>query len=94
MHIVARDGVAGIKRRHRDVSSDGVRNLAMTSGRGRLGKDLESSTWARIVVKGGGDLWEYTASKGGDGGAFVCLVAKGGDGGACKVVGWLLVTWW
>ncbi|GKB15194.1 probable serine/threonine-protein phosphatase 2A regulatory subunit B'' subunit TON2 [Tanacetum coccineum] len=40
---------------------------------------------ARIVVKGGGDLWEYTASKGGDGGAFVCLVAKGGDGGACKV---------
>ncbi|GJU12587.1 hypothetical protein Tco_1134983 [Tanacetum coccineum] len=37
---------------------------------------------ARIVVKGGGDLWEYTASKGGDGGAFVCLVAKGGDGEA------------
>ncbi|GJT96101.1 hypothetical protein Tco_1091619 [Tanacetum coccineum] len=25
------------------------------------------------------------ASKGGDGGAFICLVAKGGDGGACKV---------
>ncbi|GJU39610.1 putative reverse transcriptase domain-containing protein [Tanacetum coccineum] len=22
------------------------------------------------------------------------LVAKGGDGGSCKVVGWLLVTWW
>ncbi|GJS60805.1 probable serine/threonine-protein phosphatase 2A regulatory subunit B'' subunit TON2 [Tanacetum coccineum] len=33
----------------------------------------------RVVAK------EYTASKGGDGGAFVCLVAKGGDGGACKV---------
>ncbi|GJX55365.1 hypothetical protein Tco_0285262 [Tanacetum coccineum] len=40
---------------------------------------------ARIVVKGGGDLREYTTSKGGDGGAFVCLVAKRGDGGACKV---------
>ncbi|GJW00961.1 hypothetical protein Tco_1556212 [Tanacetum coccineum] len=45
---------------------------------------------ARIVVKGGGDLWEYTARKGGDGGAFICLVAKGGDGGDCKVLGWLL----
>ncbi|GJT80869.1 hypothetical protein Tco_1055211 [Tanacetum coccineum] len=39
---------------------------------------------AWIVVKGGGDLWEYTASKGGDGGAFVCLVAKGGYGGAFR----------
>ncbi|GKD59597.1 hypothetical protein Tco_1297106, partial [Tanacetum coccineum] len=28
------DGVAGIKRRHHDLSSDGVRNLAMASGRG------------------------------------------------------------
>ncbi|GKA47925.1 hypothetical protein Tco_0740883 [Tanacetum coccineum] len=45
---------------------------------------------AGIVAKGGGDLWEYTISKGGDGGAFVCLVDKVGDGGACKVVGWLL----
>ncbi|GKF72247.1 hypothetical protein Tco_0208361, partial [Tanacetum coccineum] len=26
------DGVAGIKRRHRDLSSDGVRDLAMASG--------------------------------------------------------------
>ncbi|GKB65552.1 retrotransposon protein, putative, ty1-copia subclass, partial [Tanacetum coccineum] len=41
---------------------------------------------ARIVVKGGGDLWEYTASKSSDGCAFVCLVAKGGDRGACKVM--------
>ncbi|GJR30527.1 hypothetical protein Tco_1106759 [Tanacetum coccineum] len=39
------DGVAGIKRRHRDLSSDGIRNLATTSGRGRLKEDLESSTW-------------------------------------------------
>ncbi|GJR06610.1 hypothetical protein Tco_0529594 [Tanacetum coccineum] len=38
------DGVAGIKRRRRDLSSDGVRNLATTSGRGRLKEDLESST--------------------------------------------------
>ncbi|GJW88851.1 hypothetical protein Tco_0164191 [Tanacetum coccineum] len=39
------DGVAGIKRRRRDLSGDGVRNLATTSGRGRLKEDLESSTW-------------------------------------------------
>ncbi|GJT52840.1 hypothetical protein Tco_0978997 [Tanacetum coccineum] len=38
------DGVAGIKRRRRDLSSDGVRDLAMASGRGRLKEDLESST--------------------------------------------------
>ncbi|GKA64420.1 ALP1-like protein isoform X1 [Tanacetum coccineum] len=38
------DGVAGIKRRRRDLSSDGVRDLATTSGRGRLKEDLESST--------------------------------------------------
>ncbi|GJV57228.1 hypothetical protein Tco_1458233 [Tanacetum coccineum] len=36
MHTTRGDGVAGIKRRHRDLSSDGVRNLAMASGRGRL----------------------------------------------------------
>ncbi|GJY27710.1 hypothetical protein Tco_0403477 [Tanacetum coccineum] len=42
---MAGDGVAGIKRRRRDLSSDGVRNLAMASGRGRLKEDLESSTW-------------------------------------------------
>ncbi|GJU79545.1 hypothetical protein Tco_1281910, partial [Tanacetum coccineum] len=47
MHIVARDGVAGIKRRCRDVSSDGVRNFAMALGRDRLKEDLESSTWRR-----------------------------------------------
>ncbi|GKE60012.1 hypothetical protein Tco_1510379, partial [Tanacetum coccineum] len=38
------DGVAGIKRRRRDPSSDGVRDLVTTSGRGRLNEDLESST--------------------------------------------------
>ncbi|GJZ05608.1 hypothetical protein Tco_0539401 [Tanacetum coccineum] len=31
-----RDGVTGIKRRRRELSSDDVRDLAMTSGRGRL----------------------------------------------------------
>ncbi|GJZ85677.1 zinc finger, CCHC-type containing protein [Tanacetum coccineum] len=35
------DGVAGIKRRRRDPSSDG-RYLVMASGRGRLNEDLES----------------------------------------------------
>ncbi|GJX09933.1 hypothetical protein Tco_0199792 [Tanacetum coccineum] len=38
------DGVAGIKRRRRDPSSDGIRDLATTSGRGQLKEDLESST--------------------------------------------------
>ncbi|GKB20539.1 hypothetical protein Tco_0854462 [Tanacetum coccineum] len=41
------DGVAGIKRRRRDLSSDGVRNLASALGRGRLKEDLQSSTWRR-----------------------------------------------
>ncbi|GKD89113.1 ribonuclease H-like domain-containing protein, partial [Tanacetum coccineum] len=38
------DGVTGIKRRHRDLSGDGVRDLLTASGRGRLKEDLESST--------------------------------------------------
>ncbi|GJX25862.1 hypothetical protein Tco_0232158 [Tanacetum coccineum] len=38
------DGVAGIKRCRRDPSSNGVRDLAMASGRDRLNEDLESST--------------------------------------------------
>ncbi|GJT75723.1 hypothetical protein Tco_1042448 [Tanacetum coccineum] len=40
----SRDGVAGIKRRRRDLSSNGVRDLATASGRGRFKEDLESST--------------------------------------------------
>ncbi|GJY77729.1 hypothetical protein Tco_0483530 [Tanacetum coccineum] len=38
------DGVTGIKRRRRDLSNDGVRDLATASGRSRLKEDLESST--------------------------------------------------
>ncbi|GJY80600.1 retrovirus-related pol polyprotein from transposon TNT 1-94 [Tanacetum coccineum] len=41
------DGVAIIKRRRQDLHRDGVRDLAMASGRGRLKEDLESSTWRR-----------------------------------------------
>ncbi|GJX91181.1 hypothetical protein Tco_0344507 [Tanacetum coccineum] len=41
------DGIAGIKRRHRDPSSDDVIDLVTTSRRGRLKEDLESSTKAR-----------------------------------------------
>ncbi|GKD73368.1 hypothetical protein Tco_1331650 [Tanacetum coccineum] len=37
------DGIAGIKRRRRDPSSDGVRDLVTASGRSRLNEDLESS---------------------------------------------------
>ncbi|GJR70545.1 hypothetical protein Tco_0016610 [Tanacetum coccineum] len=45
--VMAGDGVAGIKQRRHDVSSDGVRNFATASGRGRLKEDLEPSTWRR-----------------------------------------------
>ncbi|GKB53378.1 hypothetical protein Tco_0904131 [Tanacetum coccineum] len=38
------DGIAGIKRRRRDLSSDDVRNLATASRHSRLKEDLESST--------------------------------------------------
>ncbi|GKA84208.1 hypothetical protein Tco_0805803 [Tanacetum coccineum] len=38
------DGITGIKRRRCDLSSDGVRDLATTSGCGQLKEDLESST--------------------------------------------------
>ncbi|GJZ59941.1 hypothetical protein Tco_0615757 [Tanacetum coccineum] len=38
---------ASIKRRRRDLSGDGVRNLATASGRDRLKEDLESSMWRR-----------------------------------------------
>ncbi|GKB95018.1 hypothetical protein Tco_0981155 [Tanacetum coccineum] len=44
---MAGDDIAGIKRRRRDLSSDGVRNMATALGRGRLKEDLESSTWKR-----------------------------------------------
>ncbi|GKA19477.1 hypothetical protein Tco_0699392 [Tanacetum coccineum] len=37
------DGVASIKRRRRDLFSDGVWNLETASGRGQLKEDLESS---------------------------------------------------
>ncbi|GJS07363.1 hypothetical protein Tco_0364159 [Tanacetum coccineum] len=38
------DGVASIKRRRRDLFSDGFWNLETVSGHGRLKEDLESST--------------------------------------------------
>nr|GEW72106.1 hypothetical protein [Tanacetum cinerariifolium] len=41
----------GIKRRHRDPSSDGVGDLVMTSRRDRIKEDLESSTWRRCSRK-------------------------------------------
>ncbi|GJT03732.1 hypothetical protein Tco_0838194 [Tanacetum coccineum] len=37
----------GIKRRRRDLSSEGIRNFATSSRRGRLKEDLESSTQRR-----------------------------------------------
>ncbi|GJW12063.1 hypothetical protein Tco_1577890 [Tanacetum coccineum] len=49
--IERRDGIASIKRCRRDLSSDGVRDLATASGRGRLKEDLESSTFPAIVYE-------------------------------------------
>ncbi|GJT03851.1 hypothetical protein Tco_0838313 [Tanacetum coccineum] len=50
MHTMAGDDVAGIKRRRRDLYSDGVRNLATASGRCRLKEDLESYTGRRLQI--------------------------------------------
>nr|GEU49112.1 hypothetical protein [Tanacetum cinerariifolium] len=47
MQTVAEDGIASIKQRRRDLSSDDVRNMVTTLERGRLKEDLESSTWRR-----------------------------------------------
>nr|GEY55746.1 protein kinase-like domain, concanavalin A-like lectin/glucanase domain protein [Tanacetum cinerariifolium] len=47
MQTVAEEGVAGIKRRRHDLSSDGVRNLVTASGRGRL-KEGNASSVERI----------------------------------------------
>ncbi|GJT57588.1 hypothetical protein Tco_0992642 [Tanacetum coccineum] len=44
------DSVASIKRRRRDLFSDGVWNLETASGRGRLKEDLESSTYGYSSV--------------------------------------------
>ncbi|GJV80423.1 zinc finger, CCHC-type containing protein [Tanacetum coccineum] len=51
MQTVAGDGVASIKRRRRDQSSDNVRIMATASGHGRLKEDLESSTWERTCLR-------------------------------------------
>nr|GEV66177.1 MAK10-like protein [Tanacetum cinerariifolium] len=39
------DGITTIKQRHHDTHDDRVKDLSMTSGRGRLKVDLEPSTW-------------------------------------------------
>ncbi|GJS61730.1 ribonuclease H-like domain-containing protein [Tanacetum coccineum] len=47
MQTLPGDCVTGIKRRRRDLSSEGIRNFATSSRRGRLKEDLESSTQRR-----------------------------------------------
>ncbi|GKC45580.1 hypothetical protein Tco_1063302, partial [Tanacetum coccineum] len=49
--LVGGAAVAGIKRCRCDLSSDGVRDLAIASGRGQLKEDLESSMDCKMVVK-------------------------------------------
>ncbi|GKB13484.1 hypothetical protein Tco_0847407 [Tanacetum coccineum] len=53
------DGVTGIKRHRRDLSGDGVLNLAIASGRGRLKEDLESSMLRRRDVNPIRTLGDY-----------------------------------
>ncbi|GKB98394.1 hypothetical protein Tco_0984531, partial [Tanacetum coccineum] len=43
MHTARGDGVTGIKRHHRNLSSDGVRKMTTASGRNRLQSNLEDS---------------------------------------------------
>ncbi|GJY15649.1 MAK10-like protein [Tanacetum coccineum] len=64
MQTVAGEGVAGIKRRRRELSSDGVRIMLTASGRGRLKEDLDSSTrqrpsnWLERLPAGSITTWE------------------------------------
>ncbi|GJU97112.1 hypothetical protein Tco_1326383 [Tanacetum coccineum] len=53
LFLKRKDGVAGIKRRRRDPSSDGIRDLVTASGRGRLNEDLEypRSDGVRITMR-------------------------------------------
>ncbi|GJR66883.1 hypothetical protein Tco_0012948 [Tanacetum coccineum] len=44
------DGVTGIKRRRRDLSSDSVMNFTTASGRNRLKPNLEDSTCSKIEI--------------------------------------------
>ncbi|GJY59373.1 ribonuclease H-like domain-containing protein [Tanacetum coccineum] len=48
---MAGNGIAGIKQHHRDLSSDGIRNLVTASGRGRL-KEGNASSVERIPSVG------------------------------------------
>ncbi|GJX05002.1 hypothetical protein Tco_0190918 [Tanacetum coccineum] len=45
VHSERGDDVAIIKRRRQDLHRDGVKDLPMASGRGRLKEDLESCIW-------------------------------------------------
>nr|GEX19585.1 hypothetical protein [Tanacetum cinerariifolium] len=57
------DGVAGIKRRRRDLSSNSVRNLATALGRGRLKEDLESSTAFHYALHERGFVYDGNGRK-------------------------------
>ncbi|GJV84854.1 hypothetical protein Tco_1524752 [Tanacetum coccineum] len=75
IHIEREDGVTVIKRRRRDLSSDGVRDLAMASGRGQLKEDLESSIWRRRQDFNATLFETYVKSKDLD----LCHVINNGD---------------
>ncbi|GJU67032.1 hypothetical protein Tco_1253291 [Tanacetum coccineum] len=60
-NTLAGDGVAGIKRRCRYLSSDKVRNFATALGRGRLKEDLESSSFSSSVTMATRSVWMSTS---------------------------------
>nr|GEV90446.1 hypothetical protein [Tanacetum cinerariifolium] len=56
--LLAGDGVASVTRRCHDQSSNGIKIMETTSGRGRLKEDLESSTWRRHQERKALDAFE------------------------------------
>ncbi|GJY73553.1 hypothetical protein Tco_0477984 [Tanacetum coccineum] len=49
MHTVRGDGVTGIKRCRRDLSSNGIRNFATASGRGDLIRECIARKDVRVI---------------------------------------------
>ncbi|GJX96378.1 hypothetical protein Tco_0352176 [Tanacetum coccineum] len=101
MHIMHGDGVAGMKRRCRDLYGDDVSNFVTALGRGRLKEDLESSMWRRhedgddvlLDVNKNDSIVADISGKGRDEyyqtgslPSLDCEVKIGGRGGSCEVV--------
>nr|GEU93885.1 hypothetical protein [Tanacetum cinerariifolium] len=87
MYTERGDDVTGIKRRRRDLSGDGIRNLTTALGRGRLKEDLESSTWRRRQDFKA--TWGDAGHEGAGGFADMYRNMSQGDCKFAKRVGWI-----